>query len=154
MPKSVWGSAEGAGRENGKGQEFWILWVLSSVGLGLLTNDLGLGDGLRGRDMQFSKPLYIFIGYFVRLRNDFKAIAYHAVHNIRSIPPLDGEESPSHCQDSKPRFSSTHALASTDFGVSITTEPSFLTRTSAMTLSLDEQPPSCTFYVIDLAPTK
>jgi hypothetical protein len=41
--------------------------------------------------MQFSKPMYIFIGYFVRLRNDFKAIAYHAVYDIRSVSPLDGE---------------------------------------------------------------
>jgi len=44
--------------------------------------------------MQFRKPLHIFIGYFVRLRNDFKAIAYHAVYNIRSIPPLNSEGIP------------------------------------------------------------
>ena len=75
-----------------EGQEFGILWILSNVRLRPMTKvDLGLISGLRGCDMQFRKPLYIFIGYFVRLRNDFKAIVYHAVYNIRSISPLDSE---------------------------------------------------------------
>lgn len=82
----------GRDERNGEGQDFWILRILSGVRLRLLTKiELGLSGGLRGCDMQFRKPLHIFIGYFVRLRNDFKAIVYHAVYNIRSISPLDSE---------------------------------------------------------------
>ncbi len=104
--------------------------------------------------MQFSKPMYIFIGYFVRLRNDFKAIAYHAVYDIRSVSPLDGEG----VTQPLPRLQAKVLVYPRPSLNRLRSEQNYCTFVSNEDIShhssLDEKQPSCTVYVINLALTK
>ncbi len=65
--------------------------------------------------MQFRKPLHIFLGYVVRLRNEFKAIVIMPSITFVAYLHSTAKASPINSQYSIPRFSSTRRFLFKNF---------------------------------------